>query len=82
MKPERANRSSPAHLTVVTSMMHAGVDIAQWESWSTEKNEGVMAHLNRPENFPGGSAMYAHTKLLAEYALRELAERMIGPDGR
>ncbi|KAK6070560.1 short-chain dehydrogenase reductase [Seiridium cupressi] len=82
MKAERANRSSPAHLSIVGSMRFADPNISEWAKWTTEKGEGVLEHLSKPENWSSGNAMYAGTKLLVTYALRELVERARGSDGR
>ncbi|KAK9782910.1 hypothetical protein SCAR479_01253 [Seiridium cardinale] len=82
MKAERANRSSPAHLSIVGSMRFADPNISEWARWTTEKGEGVLEHLSKPENWSSGNAMYADTKLLVTYAFRELVERARGSDER
>ncbi|KAI0124894.1 hypothetical protein BJ170DRAFT_685771 [Xylariales sp. AK1849] len=81
MKAERASRESVAHLSIVGSMQHTGPSISEWATW-TQKGEGVLEHLHKPENFPGPNAMYATTKLLTQYGFLELAKRALGPDGR
>lgn len=82
MKPERANRSSAAHLSIVGSMRFADPDITQWALWQSENGQSVLEHLNNPRNWPGGSGMYAATKLIVTYGYRELVERARGTDGR
>lgn len=79
MKAERAHRATPAHLSIVGSMMFAAPKIDEWATWT---GEGILRHLSKPENFPGGDAMYASTKLLLMYAFRELVELAKGDDGR
>ncbi|KAK6825716.1 short chain dehydrogenase/ reductase [Apiospora arundinis] len=75
LKSERANRSSPAHLTLVGSMRHTDPDIDRWHAWaSQEGGGGVLEHLNRPENFGTGQDRYASTKLLLQYAFLELVK--------
>ena len=83
MKSERANRRSPAHLTLVGSMRHTDPDINQWHEWAgQEGGGGVLEHLNRPENFGSANDRYASTKLLLEYAFGELVKlaRKDGPN--
>ncbi|KAK7753851.1 hypothetical protein SLS62_004217 [Diatrype stigma] len=82
MKEERANRAAPAHLGIVGSGQHVDPDIGTWATWATAAEGGVLRHLNRPENFPGPTRMYAATKLMVTYAAAELAGRARGPDGR
>jgi hypothetical protein len=82
LKSERARRSSPAHLSIVGSMRFADPDIDEWASWQRQKSEGVLEHLSKPDNWPGGTSMYANTKLLATYAFRELVERARDSDER
>ncbi|KAI1802577.1 NAD(P)-binding protein [Daldinia bambusicola] len=80
MKTERPNRSSPAHLAATGSSQHLTADTRDWAEWAAES--GILRHLNRPENWPGPNPMYAITKLLAQYAVNELAQMALGPDGR
>ncbi|KAI0096565.1 NAD(P)-binding protein [Daldinia grandis] len=80
MKTERPNRSAPAHLAAVGSSQHLSPNIEDWAKWASET--GILEHLNKPENWPGTSPMYGATKLLAQYAVNELVEMALGPDGR
>lgn len=82
MKAERENRTSPAHLTIVGSSRYTEPDVQEWTSWKTEKDEGVLEHLNKRENFQGSNAAYPKVKLLAQYAFVELSKRALGPDGK
>ena len=50
LKEERANRATPAHLSVVSSGQHVNPDIGTWATWIPE---GVLQHFNKPENWPG-----------------------------
>ncbi|KAF3011518.1 hypothetical protein E8E14_009102 [Neopestalotiopsis sp. 37M] len=79
LKAQRSRRSSPAHLTLVGSGRFADPNILNWASWH---DEGILTHLSKPENWPGGNAMYGVTKLLLQYGFRELSELAKGPDGR
>ncbi|KAI1257778.1 hypothetical protein MGN70_000822 [Eutypa lata] len=79
LKEERANRATPAHLSVVSSGQHVNPDIGTWATWIPE---GVLQHFNKPENWPGPIPMYAATKLMDVYAFDELSKRALGPDGR
>ncbi|KAI1781022.1 NAD(P)-binding protein [Hypoxylon cercidicola] len=81
LKAERAHRSAPAHLAVVSSGRHLEPDIRQWKEWAAASG-GVLQHFNEPENWPGPEAIYAVTKLMAQYAVDELADMALGPDGR
>lgn len=82
LKAERANRSSPAHLSIAGSMKFAAVKLDEWAAWKSEKGEGILEHLSNFDNWPGPEGMYGATKLLVTYACRELAERARGSDGR
>ncbi|KAF3070623.1 Carbonyl reductase [NADPH] 1 [Daldinia childiae] len=80
MKTERPNRSAPAHLAAVGSSQHLAPNTNDWTKWASET--GILEHFNKPENWPGSSPMYGATKLLAQYAVNELVEMSLGPDGR
>ncbi|KAI1105069.1 NAD(P)-binding protein [Jackrogersella minutella] len=80
MKAERAHRAEPAHLAVVGSSRHLEPNIQEWKERASES--GVLGHFSKPENWPGSSAMYAVTKLMAQYAVNELVAMALGPDGR
>lgn len=81
MKEERKNRSSPAHLGIVNSIAHYSENIRSWPSW-IEKDGGVIAHLSKPKSWSGLSSQYSYSKLLNQYAIREIAKLAIGPDGK
>ncbi|KAI0518229.1 hypothetical protein F5B22DRAFT_600370 [Xylaria bambusicola] len=81
MKSERANRSSPAHLSIVGSSSHTGVDTEALKSYIAEDG-GVLAHYRDPKNFPGPSVLYAVTKMMVHYVADELAKLAKGKDGR
>ncbi|ETS78750.1 hypothetical protein PFICI_08603 [Pestalotiopsis fici W106-1] len=79
LKAQRASRSSPAHITLVSSGRFAEPNIVDWPKWH---DEGILAHFSKPENWPGSQGMYPITKLSLQYGFRELAELARGPDGR
>ncbi|KAI0485440.1 hypothetical protein F4859DRAFT_381614 [Xylaria cf. heliscus] len=83
MKAERANRASPAHITIVGSGSHTEIDLASWKG-HIAKDGGVLAHYNKASNWPKDpNVMYATTKLMAHYAADELAKLAKGKeDGR
>ncbi|KAJ9132604.1 NAD(P)-binding protein [Pleurostoma richardsiae] len=82
MKASRKQRQSAPHLTFVSSGTHASPDVAEWPRWA-EKEGGILAHLNKEENWPNRpiDAMYAISKLLLEYAIREICRLALGPGG-
>ncbi|KAH8678397.1 hypothetical protein BX600DRAFT_545980 [Xylariales sp. PMI_506] len=82
MKVERAKRQSAANLSIVGSINHTRVDITPWASWVNEKQESVLEHLSKPENWRGPSDIYDASKLMAQYGFNELAERATGSNGR
>jgi len=83
MKSERANRSSPAHLAIVGSGQHVGLNMAAWETHIAGNGAGgALAHYNKSENWPGPGGMYAVTKLMVHYVSHELAEFAKGENGR
>ncbi|KAI1753874.1 hypothetical protein F4782DRAFT_73614 [Xylaria castorea] len=74
MKAERANRSSPAHLTIVGSSSHLDTDVAAWKGYIA-KDGGVLRHYRDPKHWPGDpNVMYGATKLMVHYAADELAK--------
>ncbi|KAH9907984.1 NAD(P)-binding protein [Xylariomycetidae sp. FL2044] len=93
MRSERASRASsnrpPARIAIIGSSQHLAADIhtAPWvgaatTTTTTPSTNGVLAHFNQPENWPGPEAMYSITKLLAQYGANELARMAMGDDGR
>ncbi|KAK8093785.1 hypothetical protein PG997_000470, partial [Apiospora hydei] len=77
LKSERANRSFPAHLTLVGSMKYTSPNINQWHKWASQEDQGsggVLKHLNKPENFVSGDDRYASTKLILQDAFEELVK--------
>ncbi|KAI0556203.1 hypothetical protein F4679DRAFT_23489 [Xylaria curta] len=81
MKSERANRSTPAHITIVGSGSHLDVNIATWKSYIA-KDGGVLSHYRESKNWPKDpNVMYAATKLMVQYASNELAKLAKGDDG-
>ncbi|TRX92868.1 hypothetical protein FHL15_006274 [Xylaria flabelliformis] len=84
MKSERANRSSPAHITIVGSSSHLSVDIATWKGYiAKDGGGGVLTHYRDPQHWPKDpNVMYAATKLMVQYAAEELAKLAKGDDGR
>jgi NAD(P)-dependent dehydrogenase (short-subunit alcohol dehydrogenase family) len=64
-----------AHLGFVTSGLHRSVAIDQWPQ------SDVLSHFSRAENWPK-SGMYATSKLLEQYVVREIAKLALGNDGR
>ncbi|KAI1130348.1 hypothetical protein F5Y10DRAFT_235922 [Nemania abortiva] len=81
MKAERANRSSPAHLSLVGSSSHTDADIAAWQRYIAQDG-GVLAHYHDPKNWPGADSMYTATKMMMHYAANELAKLARGEDSR
>lgn len=65
-----------AHLGIVTSGRHKGVDIEK-----AFPKEDILGFFSKEENFPG-SQMYPVSKLLQQYVVNELAKLAVGPDGR
>ncbi|KAI1769625.1 NAD(P)-binding protein [Hypoxylon sp. FL1150] len=82
MKAERAHRSAPAHLAVVSSSRHLEPNIREWKEGAAASGGSVLQYFNKPENWPGADSMYAVTKLMAQYAVDELTKLALGPDGR
>ncbi|RYC66081.1 hypothetical protein CHU98_g96, partial [Xylaria longipes] len=82
MKAERANRSSPAHITIVGSGSHLLADITAWKGYIA-KDGGVLAHYRDAKNWPKDpNVMYAATKMMVHYAADELAKLARGGNGR
>ncbi|KAI9146980.1 putative GMC oxidoreductase [Paramyrothecium foliicola] len=73
------------HLVVVTSKDHLDPDIQDWPEWASQ--EGILRHLSRKESWPvtnpaPNAPNYPSSKLMMMYAVEELAEGALGPDGR
>ncbi|KAI0910242.1 hypothetical protein F4823DRAFT_381803 [Ustulina deusta] len=81
MKAERANRSSPAHLSIVGSVTHMDTDIKTWNGYIAQDG-GVLAHYREAKNFPDPQVMYSATKMMVHYAADELAKIAQGTDAR
>ncbi|KAI1425541.1 hypothetical protein F5Y12DRAFT_714030 [Xylaria sp. FL1777] len=81
MKAERANRSSPAHLSIVGSSSHIDTDLEAWRKYIAQDG-GVLAHYRDRKNFPHPNVMYGVTKMMVHYAADELAKLAEGGDGR
>ncbi|TGJ86829.1 hypothetical protein E0Z10_g1956 [Xylaria hypoxylon] len=82
MRAERANRSSPAHLSIVGSNSHTATDLKTWEGYIANEG-GVMAHYHHSKNFPGDpNVMYGDTKMMVHYAANELVKLAKGKDDR
>ncbi|KAI1151750.1 hypothetical protein F4825DRAFT_476756 [Nemania diffusa] len=81
MKTERANRSSPAHISIVGSGAHTATDAAAWTRYIAQDG-GVLAHYRNEKNWPGPNPMYGVTKTMVHYAANELADLAKGKDGR
>lgn len=65
-----------AHLGLVTSGLHRGVQIDK----DTFPKTNVLEFFKTKENFP--KDMYAVSKLFAQYVALEVAKLACGPDGR
>ena len=66
-----------AHLGFVTSGRHRGVGIG------TEfPKKDVLVFFSKKENFPKSDGMYAVSKLLEQYVVREITKMSVGSDGR
>lgn len=64
-----------AHLGFVTSGLHKSVSIDQWPQ------ANVLEYFSKSENWPKGG-MYATSKLLEQYVVREIAKLAVGSDGK
>lgn len=78
LKDLRKARERPAHLTLIGSGMHMGVNNAKWPAFA-EKSGGILRHFSAKENFRGGQALYPVSKLMLQYALAELARMALDP---
>jgi NAD(P)-dependent dehydrogenase (short-subunit alcohol dehydrogenase family) len=65
-----------AHLGIVTSGQHRGVDIE-----SKFPQQDVLGFFSKKENFPVND-VYPYTKLMQQYVANEVAKLAVGPDGR
>lgn len=81
LKAERANRSSPAHISIVGSGTHIATNPRTWDDYIT-KDGGVLAHFRDPKNWPGPDSMYTTTKMMVHYAAAELAKLAKGKNNR
>ncbi|KAL2008885.1 hypothetical protein VTN00DRAFT_7079 [Thermoascus crustaceus] len=72
---ESSSKSGPAHLTIVSSQQFTRVKA---ESLRTEGN--LIQHLNDRQRFSGGK-QYAISKLLVEYAVKNIANLTRNDDG-
>lgn len=72
MLREHPNRLVPAHMSLTGSTRHLDVDLDELARWTDA--DGIIGHLNKPEDYPGPSAIYQVTKLLAHYAMAEIAD--------
>lgn len=83
MKKLAAQRQTPAHMTFVGTGQHTDPNVQEWLPWA-DKEGGVLAHFNKPENWPtyNINAMYGVTKLILMYATNEMCKLALGPDGQ
>ncbi|KAJ3572607.1 hypothetical protein NPX13_g4992 [Xylaria arbuscula] len=72
MQAERANRSSPAHLSFVGSSSHIDVDTEALQQYIAQDG-GVLAHYREAKNFPDPDVLYGTTKLMVHYVADKLA---------
>ncbi len=75
----RPQRSKPAHLVFVTSGAHLGPDITSWASY--HGGGGILEHFSKEENWQGAIPHYAVSKLIAQYAVAEIAQMALSPTG-
>ncbi len=75
----RPQRSAPAHLVFVTSGAHLGPDITSWASYHSEG--GILEQFSKEENWQGSIPNYAVSKLIAQYAVGEIAKMVLSPSG-
>jgi len=70
-----------AHLGIVGSGVHRGVDISSMAGWP---QKDVVKYWNEKEHWEkkGGQGMYGVSKLLMQYCFWELAKLAAGKDGR
>ncbi|KAL1603463.1 hypothetical protein SLS60_005050 [Paraconiothyrium brasiliense] len=84
MREGRGQRTSPAHLTFLSSREHLYPDIDQLTEWSHRK-DGILRQVCSKENWPGGfwdaEPNYAVSKLLIMYTIEEMTRLARGPDG-
>jgi hypothetical protein len=83
MKQKREYRMEPSHLIFVTSRDHLDPDITAWAEQSTQKG-GLLQYFSDGKNWPIGdlNPNYANSKLMLTYAVEQLCERAVGPDGK
>ncbi|KAF1962885.1 NAD(P)-binding protein [Byssothecium circinans] len=84
MRGARGLRSSPAHLTFLSSREHLYPDLDQLVKWSQQK-DGILRQVCSKDNWPGGfwdaEPNYAISKLLVMYTIEEISRLALGPDG-
>jgi len=84
MHGARQLRSSPAHLTFLSSREHLYPDIDELVKWSQQK-DGILRQVCSKENWPAGfwdaEPNYANSKLLVMYTVEEISRLAQGPDG-
>jgi hypothetical protein len=85
MRGARSLRSSPAHLTFLSSREHLYPDLDQLVKWSQQK-DGILRQVCSKDNWPGGfwdaEPNYANSKLLIMYTIEEISRLALGPDGK
>ncbi|KAK2609480.1 hypothetical protein N8I77_002977 [Diaporthe amygdali] len=83
MKSERPNRNSPARIVFVTSRSHLYPDISHWQEWAEQGS--ILQRLSDQKYWPAPWKLqqpnYGDSKLLMMYAIKEICERALGPDG-
>ncbi|RAL05972.1 putative short chain dehydrogenase/ reductase [Aspergillus ibericus CBS 121593] len=74
---------NPPHLVFVTSRDHLEPDITSWADWSGQGG-GLLQYFSREENWPSHQPQpnYAESKLMLMYAVGEICNQAVGPDGR
>ncbi len=75
----RPQRSTPAHLVFVTSGAHLAPDIALWSDYHNDG--GILEHYSKQENWQGAMSQYAVSKLIAQYAVEEIAKMALSQTG-
>ena len=72
MLREHSNRAIPAHMALTGSTRHVDADLDELSRRADA--DGIIGHFNKPENYHGPNATYQITKLLAHYAMAEIAD--------
>ncbi|KAF1934743.1 putative short chain dehydrogenase/ reductase [Clathrospora elynae] len=81
MRKTHSDVARKPHLVFVTSRDHIDPDIVDWAQWAAD--EGILRHCSAQKNWPSHQIEpnYANSKLLITYAVEEICNKAVGPDG-